>query len=261
MKKGELNKVIYFDRETIRNILQEFNKGESSTKTDVSTSMKSEATINIGAKINLSVPFFDRLGFLISGNLAAAYIAQKDTSTTLTSTDISEFQKIKAKLTERLDITISDIENSSTFFRVAAGYLRIMKGGVEDIDVREFKSALDSFDGYDTYKISENEYIRFNTTAFVSNYKRNDLLTTKMNLFCVFVGEFSREDFDFQIQISKMETLVTNANKVRTLHEANIGNSAQASNVEADAMATKAKGIKLYDVVYASVPIGDNHEK
>ena len=83
------------------------------------------------------------------------------------------------------DVILSDIENSSTFFRVAGGYLKIVKGGVEGVDTKEFKTVMDSYDGYDTYKISDKIYVRFNNTAFVSNYKRNDILTTMMTLYCI----------------------------------------------------------------------------
>lgn len=51
---------------------------------------------------------------------------------------------------------------------------------------------MDSYDGYDTYKVSDEKYVRFNNSAFVSNYKRNDLLTTTMTLYCIPVGKFDK---------------------------------------------------------------------
>lgn len=60
---------------------------------------------------------------------------------------------------------------------MAAGeYLRIVKGGVEGVDTKEFKAVMDNYDGYDTYSIDKNSYVRFNNLAFFSNYKINDLL-------------------------------------------------------------------------------------
>lgn len=47
---------------------------------------------------------------------------------------------------------------------------------------------MDNYNGYDTYKINNSTYIRFNNSAFVSNYKRNDILTTTMTIYCIPVG-------------------------------------------------------------------------
>lgn len=98
--------------------------------------------------------------------------------------------------------------------RVAGGYLRMIKGGVDEVDVKEFNNVMDSYDGYDSYKISDKEYVRFNNSAFVSNYKRNDLLTTKLNLYCIPVGEFKYDEFDFLQQVNKMENLITGFEKM-----------------------------------------------
>lgn len=75
---------------------------------------------------------------------------------------------------------------------MAGGYLKLVKGGVDKVDAKEFKTVMDSYDGYDTYKVDEKRYVRFNNEAFVSNYKRNDLLAATMTLYCIEVGEFSK---------------------------------------------------------------------
>ena len=103
------------------------------------------------------------------------------------------------------NIQLSDIENSSTSLRVAGGYLKIVKGGIDGLDTKEFKTVMDSYDGYDTYKVDEKCYVRFNNSAFVSNYKRNDLLTTTMTLYCIPVGSFDKMRFDFIHEKSKKE--------------------------------------------------------
>ena len=62
--------------------------------------------------------------------------------------EISDFNSIKNNFSIIENTIISDIENSSTFFRVAGAYLRIMQGGVEGVDTKEFKNVMDSQDGY-----------------------------------------------------------------------------------------------------------------
>lgn len=45
MSKSIINKIIYFDKETIRNILQERDHGELSRKTDLSQSIQSQGSV------------------------------------------------------------------------------------------------------------------------------------------------------------------------------------------------------------------------
>ena len=167
------------------------------------------------------------------------------------------FEKIKEGFEEIRNVTIYDIENSSTFFRVAGGYALIQNGTIEGVDQKAFKSVLDSFDGYDTYKINLNTYIRFNNSAFVSNYKRNDLLLSKMDLYCIKVGEFHKEKFDFMKQLNEMQKLVVNVKSSKLLRDvfppkkSEVPLEEEKTNGE-----NKNDDIVLYDVVYASISKG-----
>lgn len=259
MAEKEIRKIIYFDKETIRNILQEQHHGDYSKTTESSSSVKSEGEIETSTKIKLDVPFISRLSFLLSGRIAASYVVKRDSSTTITSTELSEFEKLKPQLKEIKSVQLHDIENSSTSLRVAGGYLRIVKGGVEGVDTKEFKTVMDNYDGYDTYSISENCYVRFNNSAFVSNYKRNDLLATTMSLYCIPVGKFDRERFDFIKEISEMERLFSQANGAKTLSDyyppkSSISNDrSDNKNVLEQKANDESNTVELYDVVYACI--------
>ncbi len=257
--KNSINKIIYFDKETIRNILQEQNKGAKTFQTDFSTSAEVDAGVEVEAKINLGMPFWDRLGFLFSGKINSSFMIKRDSLTTITSTEISEFEKLKNHFVVIPDTLVYDIENSSTFFRVAGGYLRILKGGVEGVDTKEFKTVMDSYDGYDTYKVDSSRYVRFNNSAFVSNYKRNDLLATKMTLYCIDVGKFDKEVFDFVKQLFKMEDLITGVKQHKTLLDAYPPNNLDTEVITANTNKPDEKelhNIQLYDVVYACIAKG-----
>jgi hypothetical protein len=251
--KKEINKIIYFDKETISNILQEHNRGEVSHKTDVITSIHSEGSLETSAKIKLDVPFLSRLAFLVSGRLEASFIAKRDNTTTISSTEISEFEKLRPLLVPIKSIQLYDIENSSTSLRVAGGYLRIVKGGVEGVDTKEFKTVMDSYDGYDTYKVDDIRYVRFNNSAFVSNYKRNDLLTTTMTLYCIPVGEFEKDRFDFLNEINKMERLISTAKYSQTLADVFPPEVEFQKKSTVFAKTGKNETIILYDVIYACI--------
>ena len=258
----KLNKIIYFDKETIGNILQELNKGNKTIQTGTSSSIKGTGELEMEAKVNLSVPLIKRISFLFTGKLSVMYIKQRDSTTTLTSTEISEFEKLKRHLENINMVQVKDIENSSTFLRVAGGYLRMIKGGVDEVDVKEFNNVMDSYDGYDSYKISDKEYVRFNNSAFVSNYKRNDLLTTKLNLYCIPVGEFKYDEFDFLQQVNKMENLITGFEKNATLADVYPSEQPKESDNVSSQNIFKQNDdrIKLYYVVYASIATGDKNE-
>ena len=111
-----------------------------------------------------------RISFLFTSKIDASYVIKRDSTTTISSTEISEFEKLKPLLVSIPNIQLSDIENSSTSLRVAGGYLKIVKGGIDGLDTKEFKTVMDSYDGYDTYEVDEKRYVRFNNSAFVSNY-------------------------------------------------------------------------------------------
>ena len=254
MAKSVISKIVYFDKETIRNILQERDHGELSRVTDVSSTIQSQisATAEASTSLKLEVPLFSRIAFLFTGKIDASYVIKKDSSTTISSTEISEFEKLKPLLVT--------IPNSSTSLRVAGGYLKIVKGGIDGVDAKEFKTVMDSYDGYDTYKVDAKCYVRFNNSAFVSNYKRNDLLTTTMTLYCIPVGTFDKERFDFIQEISKMEHLVSTAKKPQTLadlYPAEMG-MAKADTRKVDSC---SENVTLYDVLYACVTAEVSDEK
>ena len=259
MPKKEIRKIIYFDKETIRNILQEQYHGDYTKTVEASSSVKSEGEIEASATVKLDVPFISRLAFLLSGRIAASYIVKRDSATTITSTELSEFEKLKSQLKELPGVQLHDIENSSTSLRVAGGYLRIVKGGVEGVDTKEFKAVMDNYDGYDTYAVDDKQYVRFNNSAFVSNYKRNDLLATTMTLFCIPVGTFKRDRFDFIKEISNMERLFSKTSGSQTLaelyppKEADVLGTGSGRDLKPVATEKSDETIDLYDVVYACI--------
>lgn len=256
MAKEKINKIIYFDKETIRNILQERDHGELSHTTDISSYAQTQGSIaaEVSAKLKLDVPLISRISFLFTGKIEASYVISRDSTTTISSTEISEFEKLKPLLTAISNAQLTDIENSSTFLRVAGGYLKIVKGGIDGVDTKEFKTVMDSYDGYDTYAVDKTRYVRFNNAAFVSNYKRNDLLTTTMTLYCIPVGEFERQRFDFIKEIGKMESLLSSAKQPKTLADIYPPKMQSSGTTEVISNASRPQDtVTLYDVLYACV--------
>lgn len=76
MAKKAINKIIYFDKETIRNILQERDHGELSRVTDISSAaqVQTSITTEASAKLKLEVPLVSRISFLFTGKIDASYV-------------------------------------------------------------------------------------------------------------------------------------------------------------------------------------------
>lgn len=266
MAKKEIRKIIYFDKETIQNILQELDSGELSKTTDFKFSVDNNGNLDASTEISLDVPFIKRLSFMLTGKIETSYLLSRESTTTISSTEISEFERLKSSFVHLPNVQIYDIENSSTSLRVAGGYLKIVKGGVDGLDTDEFKTVMDSYDGYDTYKVDDNRYVRFNNSAFVSNYKRNDLLTTTMTLYCIPVGEFAKERFDFMEEMNRMERLISTASQRQSVQEQSLAEYYSSSNKTHAHTPHRAKRtanqkqhmIQLYDVVYACIEAGRN---
>ena len=102
-----IRKIIYFDKETIMNILQEQNKGNKQTQIGTSTSSQVSGEVETEANVKLSVPVLLRVSFLFSGRLAARFLTKRERETTITSTEISDFDKLKPSLVEMTNIQIS----------------------------------------------------------------------------------------------------------------------------------------------------------
>lgn len=265
MKNLKLDKIIYFDRETISNMLQVLNQGDKIMQNISSNASKGNLKINAGTEIEakFSVPFFTRVKFLFSANAIQEYIISKNQTVTINSTEVSEFNsKIKPSLEHFNNKKIDDIKNSSTFFRVTGAYLRIAREGVEGMNVTEFNDVLSGLEGYDTYKIDDFQYVRFNNTAFVSNYKRQDLLYTYMDMYCIKVGEFLPKDFDFFQQINEMPKLLPGVGATKTLADfypsrsKNVLDSKDVPlSLDNNENLLEEEKVKLYDVVYASISI------
>ena len=137
----------------------------------------------------------------------------------------------------------------------------MVNGNIEDlenVDVQKFESIFSTFDGYDLYKISDSEYVRFNNEAFVSNYKRNELLLTKLDLYCIPVGVFDKLDFDYSEQLMNMNQILVPIDGPKYLNDIyGKPSNSKSLNTESD----KKDSIQLFDVLYASVNVKEGDKQ
>ncbi|WBF52864.1 DUF6414 family protein [Macrococcoides canis] len=243
-----MRKIIYFDRETIQNFLQVHYKGNSNREVISKKTTSTNNSTNIEVKLKLAVPFWDRISFLFNNKLSIDYFSNVTNTHTISSTDLSEFDSLKEVFKNFSSITLSEIENSSSTFRMAGGYMKALPNGLEEIDIVGFNEVMDQFEGYDTYKISNTEYVRFNNAAFISNYKKNDVLLSVLTLYCIKIGKFKEEEFDFLSRITNMEKLFKNVYQPKFLSDLDENHKRENRSIS-----TNSKNVTLYDVVLAEI--------
>ena len=77
-----------------------------------------------------------------------------------------------------------------------------------------------------------------------------------MTLYCIPVGEFLKERFDFLKEVSKMETMISTAGQPKNL--ADVYPPLVSFNKQSEgntSQETDADRIKLYDIVYAYISV------
>lgn len=87
MAKSVISKIVYFDKEIIRNILQERDHSELSRVTDVSSVAQSQisAAAEASTSLKLEIPLFSRIALLFTGKIDESYVIKKDSSATICS--------------------------------------------------------------------------------------------------------------------------------------------------------------------------------
>jgi hypothetical protein len=258
MEKELLCKIIYFDRETVGNMLQQLHGGTMANviSRSIDSVTDAEADANAEVQVNLGVPVWTRIKFAFTGKLSAKYINKSSSVTTVTATDIGQFREIRDKLIEFDNRSLHDIKNSLTSFRMAAGFLNVMREGIDGVKSKELMDMLENSEGYGLYDIGEDKYVRFNSKAFVSNYKLNDVLLSKLDLYCTPVGSFDRKEFDYLKRVESIGALFTSAsNNSRPLDEIYPGLTVTetAKNGQGTPSRSQASQVKLYDVVCAYI--------
>lgn len=249
-----IRKIVYFDKETINNLLQQSQGGalQKTKSSSVTKSLDTEVSGEVGIK--LAVPFLSRLKFLFTGNIAASYVRESNTMMTISSTDISEFEEIKEELESFKNRTLKGVKNSLTSLRTAAGFYGVMQENQDGLKPKEVANLLNDLEGYDIYEIGEKQYARFNSMAFLSNCKRNDILLSRLDLYCVKVGDFISSDFDFLKQLQDMQSLFnSDAISSQTLYDLYPSDGHKSSKEPECRGQSSTDRIELYDVVCAYI--------
>jgi len=256
----QMQKIVYFDKETIGNILEQLHGGSFSnvSSVDKAKAISAQGKTDASASVRLPVPLIARIRFVFTSRLSASYTKKTSTLTTVTSTDVSQFKEIRDDLRAFKNCSLSDIKNSLTSFRMAVGYANALRDGVDGLNTRELANLLNETEGYNLYDIGESRYVRFNSSAFISNYKYNDIVNSKLDLYCIKVGSFKHEDFDFTRRMKRMQDLFdSSADGGQTIGD--VYPPGESSNLYVRVRpgdTSDVDDITLYDVVCAYISVG-----
>lgn len=252
-----LRKIVYFDRETINNALQRKNMGTVRKIKTQNSNTVLDGNLNAESHLSafLGVPLLGRLKFLFSGKIELRYLHEWDSKTTVTSTDISQFHTIEGDLTPFTKVQLHDVKNSLTSFRVAATFLKLTNSNIKDLNTKGMADLLNSMEGYDLYDIGDNRYVRFNQNAYLSNYKRNDIAMSILDLYCVQVGVYPLDSFDYLKKLNSMQSLFDVAEmQNQTLEDIYFqAESAEKPYQPAEGSGQSDLTIELYDVLCAYI--------
>lgn len=258
MESGSFRKVVYFDRETISNALQrEYGGKVNKVKSSISEkSIDAQFDMEGSATAKLDVPFVSRLKFAFTGRMEVSYLHEWNNVTTITSTDVSQFEEVKSQLEHFGNVVLRDIKNSLTSLRMAASFARIVKSNPGDYNLREISDLLDQMEGYDVYDIGDNRYVRFNQEAYLCNYKRQDIALTCLDLYCVKVGSFDISDFNYLKHVQEMQSLFDMEGFAKKTLEEEFYPDRTGERLDAERLMASdeiAQRKDLYDVVCAYV--------
>ncbi|MDH6604252.1 hypothetical protein OKW23_001411 [Bacilli bacterium PM5-9] len=252
MKGNISTKVIYFDEETISNILIKKDEGIEQTSKISNKNLEAGMSTSISIKMN----FLARFKFLFSSKMNANYILQEQT--TLSSTILSKFNKEKKSFNNFENVCLSDIESSFTSYRIALMFAKIAKNELSNngLDVRGMEDLFDNFEGYYIFKEDKDDkiiYYRFNMSSFLSNYKINEIKNSILNLSTIYIGELPKNNFNI---MKTIEELNTSLDVVDETFKAYLNDT----NTDEDIQENEDETIYLFDVVYAET-IGEKYEQ
>lgn len=200
-----MNKIIYFDEIAATDYVDIKNGGRinidknysqelaGKIKTDTQAGAKTpnlfQQFLNIGASISTDAS-------VLSNNIMKTYISNTiltdflNTISDKNNKDITIFYKPKLKA----------YENSMTFLKMYAPYMKMLNSNELPINISEIDSILTGAKGY--YELIaqiDNEYkiiLRFNITAFRNNYSLNDIIKMDLKYYAIKVGSYPENKLD-----------------------------------------------------------------
>lgn len=242
-------KIVYFDEESVSDLLDIAAGGKETTSTDRSrerlAEVEANATVKAAAKFNW-LPFFG--GSAEAGTAASASaLGRSILSKTLSNTILTDYLAKLDGLTgvERLEgLRVVALKESAAWMKMYTPYLAMMKSDELPVNIGALDAALVSAKGYYELLAEDDEKVncilRFNLRAFRNNYGLVDLGRMELVFHAVRVGKASQSSLTMKAEMTPSEP--------REISALEIARGEKASGDERD--------LEVYDVLLAGVRHG-----
>ncbi len=265
--KISIQKIIYFDEESITDYVQivEGGKMEKTTELLNETEESLESNTKASASAGISGVFKAILGLesKIEANLelGTSLNANKMAKNILKNTILTDFINILEKGNSSIenfkDYKIFVEKDSLSYIVMISPYMTMLgksngiKAGEFDLFIDKIDNAVKSGKGYFEFVGEKNNrkvVLRFNINAFKNNYKISDLLKMNLSIYAIKVGTTTLEKLNMNNELNLDEKITIGKDNPSYYVEEN-----NNDNENED----KKKELNVYDVLLAGVEKDD----
>lgn len=263
-KKISIQKIIYFDEESITDYVQIVEGGEMEKTIELLSETEGtlEAKTKASGSAGISGVFKAILGLesKIEANLELGTslntnkMAKNILKNTILTDFISILEKENTSIKNFKDYKIFVEKDSLSYIVMISPYMTMLgksngiKAGEFDLFIEKIDNAVKSGKGYFEFvgeKGNEKVILRFNINAFKNNYKISDLLKMNLSIFGIKVGKTTLEKLNINNELNLDEKI--------TLGKDNPSYVEDKEEEQED----KQKELEVYDVLLAGVEKDD----
>lgn len=263
--KIQMQKIIYFDEESVTDYVQIVEGGKMEKTTELLNETKGEidAQTKASASAGISGVFKAILGLesKIEANLelGTSLSTNKMAKNILKNTILTDFINILEKGNSSIknfkNYNIFVEKDSLSYIVMISPYMTMLgksngiKAGEFDLFIDKIDNAVKSGKGYFEFigeKDEEKVVLRFNINAFKNNYKISDLLKMNLSIYAIKVGTTTLEKLNINNELNLDEKITISKD-----------NPSYVESFSDEPKEDKKKELNVYDVLLAGVEKDD----
>lgn len=264
-EKISIQKIVYFDEESITDYVQIVQGGKMEKTTELLNQSEAnlESEVKTSASAGISGVFKAILGLEskleanleVGGSLNTNQMARNILKNTILTDFISILEKGDNSIANFKDYSIYAEKDSLSYIVMLSPYMTMLgknsgvRAGEFDVNIDKIDDAVKSGKGYFEFvgKKDDNKVIlRFNIKAFKNNYKISDLLKMNLSIYAIKVGQTTLDKLNINNEFNLDEKISIERDNPSYVEE-NDDNEQTDNNLLLD----------VYDVLLAGVEKND----